>query len=94
LSAEMLVYNQWVWGMLGAVISAWAVCMLLIAIYPFNKREKWAWYSIGGSLTIAFILDVGISIYFKFYAEVILALIWFISGILPVAGTYKFFFRR
>ena len=93
LPENVLIYNQWVWAMLGAVISAWSICLLFLALYPFRNREKWAWYCIGSSLIITFIIDAGVSVYFKFYTEIIVALLWFVSCIIPIIATYKHFFN-
>jgi len=93
LPEDVLVYNQWVWAMLGAVIMGWSICMLFIALFPFKKREKWAWLCIGISLIVTFILDIGFSVYFNFYAEIIIALSWFLPGIIPIIATHKNFFK-
>ncbi len=93
LPENVAIYNQWVWGMLGAVITAWSICMLFLALYPFKRQERWAWYCLASSLTITVIVDVGFSVYFDFYTEIVVALMWFISGIIPMITTYKYFFN-
>ena len=94
LSPEMARYNLWVWAMLGAVIAAFGICILFLALYPFARREAWAWWTIALSLVVTFIYDVGVSIFFGFYAEVVFALTWFIPGIIPLLATRKAFFSR
>lgn len=94
LPVDVFVYNQWVWAMLGAVIMGWSICMLFIALFPFKKHEKWAWWCIGISLIVAFIVDIGFSLYFNFYTEIIVALSWFLPGIIPIIATRKEFFKE
>jgi hypothetical protein len=79
--------------MLGAVIIAWSICILFLALYPFKNHEKWSWYCIGSSLIITFIVDIGFSVFFRFYTEIIVALMWFVGGIIPIIATYKDFFN-
>jgi len=79
---------------IGAVIIAWSICMLFLALYPFKKHEKWSWWCIASSLLITFIVDISFSIHFKFYAEIIVALTWFLGGIIPIIATYKDFFSK
>ncbi len=94
LSNELVVYNQWVWAMLGAVIMGWGVCMLLIVLFPFKKHEKWAWWCIGISLIVTFMVDICFSIYFNFNTEIIIALSWFLPSIIPIIATRKDFFKE
>ncbi len=94
LSGEMKRYNLWVWAMLGAVIMAWGITLFLLARYPFARREPWSWVAIASSLGAALVMDVGVSIYFGFYAEGILALGWFLPVAVPLAVTYKAFFPQ
>jgi hypothetical protein len=93
LPKNVFIYNQWVWAMLGAVIIAWSICMLFLALYPFKKHEKWSWWCIASSLLITFIVDIGFSIHFNFYTEIIVSLTWFLGGIIPIIATYKDFFN-
>jgi hypothetical protein len=94
LHEDVFVYNQWVWAMLGAVIMGWSICMLFIALYPFKNRDKWAWWCIGVSLIVTFIVDIGFSVYFNFHMEIIIALSWFLPGIIAIIATHKDFFEK
>ncbi|NOZ25028.1 MAG: hypothetical protein GXO94_02920 [Nitrospirae bacterium] len=90
---ELTVYSQWMWGMLGAVIVAWSICILFLALYPFRRLEKWSFYCIGSSLVAGFAVDAGLSVYFGFYEEVAVATLWFVLGAMPMAATYRDFFH-
>jgi hypothetical protein len=94
LHEDVFVYNQWVWAMLGAVIMGWSICMLFIALHPFKNRDQWAWWCLGISLIGTFIVDIGFSVYFNFYTEIIIALAWFIPGIIPIIATHGDFFEK
>ena len=94
LSEEMKRYNLWVWAMLGAVIMAWGITLFMLACYPFARREPWSWISIASSLGVAFVMNVGVSLYFGFYAEGVLVLGWFLPVAIPLACTYKAFFHQ
>lgn len=92
VTPEMQAYNLWVWSMLGAVIAAWGIALLFLVLYPFQRRERWAWYAVAVSLVVAFVMDAGMSLYFGFYLEVVVALGWFLPVAIPLVALRASFF--
>jgi tetrahydromethanopterin S-methyltransferase subunit D len=50
-------FQQWVYGILGATVAGWGVCLVFIAHYPFKRREPWAWRCLVVSMGLWFVLD-------------------------------------
>lgn len=57
-------FQQWVSGVLGATVAGWGVFLAFLARYPFGKREKWAWNGIAGGISLWFLIDTSLSLYF------------------------------
>ena len=57
-------FQSWIYGVLGATVSGWGVFVVFLARYPFTKREHWARNCIAAGITLWYIADTSISLYF------------------------------
>jgi hypothetical protein len=90
-SAHVIDFQQWIYGVLGATISGWGLSIAFIAAKPFSNRENWAWSCIASSITLWYITDTLISVYFNVYINVIINTIILLGIAAPLALSRKFF---
>ncbi|MEJ2582701.1 MAG: hypothetical protein P8127_13860 [Acidobacteriota bacterium] len=57
-------FQGWIYGVLGATVSGWGVFVVCLAAHPFKKRERWAWNCIAAGITLWYVADTSISLYF------------------------------
>ena len=62
---DVLLLKNWLFGIIGGTIVGFHILMIMISENAFRKKEKWAYYSICLGLLSWFIIDSGISIYYK-----------------------------
>jgi hypothetical protein len=58
------LFQAWIYGVLGATVSGWGVFIVFLARYPFRRRERWARNCIAVGITVWYIADTSISLYF------------------------------
>lgn len=64
VSASAVSFQQWIYGLLGAVMAGWGISMAFLAYYPFRRKEKWAWSALASSLLIWYVGDTAVSLLF------------------------------
>ena len=84
LIAEMRAFQKWIYGVLGATVAGWGIFMAFVAEHPFKRRERWAWNCLGLGLLIWFLVDTGISLYFKVYFNAMFNTVLFLAGLIPL----------
>jgi hypothetical protein len=87
VALDITRFQQWIYGVLGATISGWGVCMAFLAYYPFRNKERWAWNAIALGSTVWFVMDTGLSLYFHVIFNAIFNTLLFIAVWLPLAFT-------
>lgn len=50
-------FRHFILGPLGATNSAYFFVLALIVRFPFQKRERWSFFAVGGSIWLWFIVD-------------------------------------
>ena len=65
VTQEIATFQQWAYGVLGATVAGWGIVVAFVARYPFLKRERWAWNALAVGITLWFIIDTSLSLYFK-----------------------------
>ena len=88
------IFQAWVYGVLGAVISGWGVFISYIAYYPFKEKELWAWNCIAVSFAVWFVIDTAISINHNVGFNVLINVVFFLSALLPLLFTRRHFVKR
>ena len=58
------LFQAWIYGVLGFTVSGWGVFMVFVARYPFRNRERWARNCVFVGITLWYITDTSISLYF------------------------------
>ncbi len=61
MSAAAGLFQAWIYGVLGATIAGWGVCIALLAKYPLRRGERWAWRCLTLGLGLWFVVDTGLS---------------------------------
>ena len=91
LPAESILFQRWIYGVLGAVMAGWGVFIAFIAYYPFQRREKWSWNCLLIGFLVWFLPDTAISIYFKVHMNALINTCLFTLAILPLVAAKKHF---
>ena len=58
------LFQRWIYGVLGATVSGWGVFIVFLARTPFRKRESWARNCIFAGITLWYVTDTAISLFF------------------------------
>ena len=82
-------FQAWVYGAWGATVMGWGVTMLFIAWFPFESRERWAWFCVLVSVILWYLLDTGISFWFGVMINVVLNTTILILVIIPLVFTWS-----
>jgi hypothetical protein len=91
VASQVATFQGWIYGILGATVAGWAICLGFIAWYPFRQRQLWAWHCVAWCLSVWYILDTGLSLYFGVYFNAVFNTILLVAGLLPVLFTRKEF---
>ena len=87
-------YHPWIFAVLGSSITGWFVCLLFLALYPFKRKERWAYICFIISMLAWAPLDSAFSIYFGIYTEAIFNFAAVLGYAIPLIATYKDFFGK
>ena len=58
------LFQTWIYGVLGATVSSWGVFVVFLARAPLRQREKWARNCILAGITLWYVTDTAISLFF------------------------------
>lgn len=90
-SHQAMLFQQWIYGVLGATCFGWGVILAFIIKYPFKRKEMWSWYCMLLGIAVWFITDTSISIYFSVIFNAAFNCILAISILIPLLLTKKYF---
>lgn len=88
---EVKVFYNWVFGVYAAMEISWALFIVLVACYPFNRKEKWSWYCLFSCISVWFVIDTSFSLYYEFYVNAVNNSLFYVLLILPLIFTKKEF---
>lgn len=91
LPIPALGFRGWVYGVWGATVAGWGLTLTFIAYHPFNRRERWARNALLFGLSLWYLLDTGISIYFHVYFNALFNTLLLVLAGLPLVFTWKAF---
>lgn len=94
LSPAEIDFQQFVYGVMGAVMAGWMLALALIVHIPFRRGEKWAWYTVDASVVLWFIGDSYVSIITGFSAHVLINIVLLATFSLPLLMTFRQFHPR
>ena len=86
-------FQGWTYGVLGAAMAGWGVTLAFIAQAPFRNREKWAWNALALGLSLWYVTDTTLSLYFGVVFNAIFNTVIFILALLPLLFTRREFQR-
>ncbi len=92
LSSEIVKYQNWIYCLIGAVCLMIGILIFCIVNNPFRKKEMWAWNCLFISTLAWFAIDETASIYFGVYANAIFNIGFFLSILIPLILTKKYFY--
>lgn len=61
LAGGAKAFQQWIYGVLGATMAGWGICIAFIAAVPFKRKEKWAWNCLAIAVSLWFVIDTFLS---------------------------------
>lgn len=88
---DINLFQQWIYGILGAVMVGWGTFLTFITTHAFRNKERWSFDCIALGITLWFIADTALSLYFHVYINVFLNAVIFIAIGLPLIFTKKYF---
>jgi hypothetical protein len=62
LPTSVASFQAWVYGVLGATVAGWGICMAFIVYHPYRRRERWAWWALTTGIVIWDLIDTTISL--------------------------------
>lgn len=80
-------YQLWVYGMLGATMVGWGALFVYIILYPFSRKEAWAWGCIALGVAAWFVIDTAISACVAAYFNVAINMLLAILVAIPLLMT-------
>jgi hypothetical protein len=83
-------FQRWIYGVLGATMAGWGVCLAFLARYPFQRRERWAWTCMVTGLLLWYVVDTAISLAYVPFNVAFNTLLLAAIG-LPLLATRKAF---
>ena len=84
-------FQGWIYGVLGATMAGWGVILAFIAYFPFRNRDRWAWSAIALGLSLWYVTDTTLSLYFGVTFNAVFNTAFFILAILPLLYTRREF---
>jgi len=91
LTENMLRFQGWIYGVLGAVIAGWGTLIAFWALYPFKTRKKWAWNGLVSATAVWYISDTAISLHYGIIFNAVFNTIMLFLLAAPLVFTRKYF---
>jgi len=91
VTADVKLFQQWAYGVLGAMCIGWGIFMAFVAYRLFRAKEKWAWNCFALGITAWFVVDTAISLYFGVTFNAAFNIVLFVAVGLPLVFTRKDF---
>ena len=91
LTSGTALFQQWIYGVLGATMAGWGVCIAFIAAVPFKRKEKWAWNCLAIAVSLWFVVDTFLSWRFGALFNVVFNVLIFVAALVPLLFSRKYF---
>ncbi|CAG0931727.1 hypothetical protein TFLX_02242 [Thermoflexales bacterium] len=91
LAGGTTLFQQWIYGVLGATMAGWGVCIAFLAAVPFKRREKWAWNCLALAVSLWFVIDTFLSWRFGALFNVLFNVLIFLAVLVPLLLSRGFF---
>ncbi len=93
LTSGTVLFQQWIYGVLGAMMAGWGVSITFIAAVPFKRREKWAWNCLALAVSLWFVIDTFLSWRFGALFNVAFNMLIYLAAMLPLLFSRRSFPR-
>ncbi len=93
MPAEARAFQAWIYGVLGATMAGWGVCMLAIVRVPFARRQPWAWTTLVAGLALWYAVDTSLSALHGVWFNVAFNTAALAAAALPLVATRRSFDR-
>jgi hypothetical protein len=91
LTGGTVLFQQWIYGVLGATMAGWGVCIAFIAAVPFKRKEKWAWNCLAIAVSLWFVIDTFLSWRFGALFNVVFNTLIYFAALVPLLLSRKYF---
>ena len=91
LTEAELRFQNWFYGLAGAVMTGWMLTIAWVVAGPFRRGEGWSWTGIAVSLVVWFVLDSYTSMVNGVAINVLFNLGFLIGFGIPLLATYRHF---
>jgi len=91
LSQEMVHFQQWIYGVLGATCVLVGIMIFFIVDNPYRNKERWAWNCLLFGLVAWMVIDMSVSLYFLVYFNAVFNAVLFAAIIIPLLLTRQYF---
>lgn len=89
--SEARTFQQWAYGVLGSVLSGWAVFMAFLARHAFPLKQAWAWRCFVLGTGLWFAVDTALSLYFGVRFNALFNVLLLVALGIPLVSTRKHF---
>lgn len=59
---QAAAFRAFIFGPLGGTMAGSFLLQTFVVAVPFARRERWAWWAVGGALTLWFVVDSSLSV--------------------------------
>jgi len=91
LTPEMVRFQQWVYGLLGATCVFVGILLFFIVSNAYSKKERWALNGIMFGVVAWFVIDEAVSIYFAVEFNAVFNLVLLAILLIPLIFTMRYF---
>jgi hypothetical protein len=88
---EVKTFQAWIYGVYGAMATAFGLFIYFVANNSFKGRQKWAWNCLAICISVWFVIDTFFSIYFEAYTNAFNNVILYMLLMVPLLFTRKEF---
>lgn len=93
LPPEARAFQQWAYGVQGAVLCGWAIFIAFLSMYAFPLHQRWVWWCFVIGLSVWFVIDTAISLCFGVGFNALVNLLLFVALAVPLLLTRRAFIR-
>lgn len=93
LPESFLRFRAWIYGVLGATIAGWGLCLVGVVRVAFTRGERWSWIVVAAAITLWYAVDTGCSAYYQVYFNVAFNTVVILAVWVPLLATRRAFFK-
>jgi predicted membrane protein len=86
VSEPMTIFYWWILGVLGATMIGWAIALYVIIRNAFRHQERWAWSAIISIMSVWYLLDTSISLYYGIMLNAVFNTVLLLLFLFPPSG--------